>query len=73
MFWCILQFACIIMICFQEKYNNIYDTNPPHALPTLTGRGHIGFGPDPLGVRVGVGVGVGVTLSCLQNILRTSG
>ena len=35
--------------------------------PQLWGGGHIEFGMDP------VGVGVGMTISCLDNILRTSG
>ena len=35
----------------------------------LWGVGHIDFGSDP----VGIGVGIGMTLSCLHNILWTSG
>ena len=39
--------------------------------PHLLGGGHIDFGADPF--RVGVGFSACVTLSCLHNILLTSG
>ena len=41
--------------------------------PGLQEAGHIDFGADPVGVGVAVGGGVGVMLSCLHNILWTSG
>ena len=39
------------------------------------GGGHIDIGADPVGVSICVstGIDIGVTLSCLHNILKTSG
>ena len=55
--------------------NNISLYKNDVLLSLLNGRGHIGFGADPVGVvvstgvgvGVGVGIGVGVTLSCLHD------
>ena len=41
--------------------------------PHLKGRGQIVFGVDPIGIDVSIGIGIGMTLSCLHNILWTSG
>ena len=41
--------------------------------PHLRGGGHSVFKAEPIDVGLGVGIGVGMTLSCLHNILFTSG
>ena len=46
---------------------------PPAPPPHLGGGGHIAFGADLIGIYVGIIIGVIVTLSCLQDILETSG